>query len=429
MFILWFYTLVVSFLSLSRQQQREALPLFLGYLIPTELFGRMVEGNPFIPWEVGKYLGMFLLIYGISLNQSQKRGSTGWWILLLSIPGLLLCILANQNIYVDVAYNYLGIFDLSLSVIYFSNKKLSPEKIKQTFRVIFLGAVSTLIYVFFRTPDFSDLEFELNANFAVTAGFGSNQVSTVLGLAFGLLAFLWLHRLTLFNKSFWDLSLAAVFLLWSLLSFSRGGVVSAVLPILIIILINRGSGLRYSPRKISITLILGIFLLLPAVFYMANQVTKGQLLLRYKGESYGTLHANKKKDINQLTTGRAKIFESDVEIWMDNFLFGVGAGQSYYERLDYGNRKIASHVEISRLLSEHGLLGLIISIIFLVTPLKMYFSASHPFQKSFLIFCFTLAIATSMHSAMRTFVTPFFYGLAFVKIYFPQVKSSNASIR
>ena len=419
-FILWFYALVFSFFSLSRQQQREVLPLFLGYLIPAELFGRMVGGSPYLPWEIGKYLGMLLLIYGISLNRRRQGGGAGWWILLLSVPGLLLGVLASERVYKDIAFNYLGLFNLTLAVIFFANYSMSKEKLQQVFRLILLGSLMVLSYSFFRTPDLSEVEFALGANFDVTGGFGSNQVASVLGLAFGLSAFLWLMQAPLFKSELLNLGLPGAFLIWALFSFSRGGVLTSVLGLFLVVLLVPSQKGAFQLRAISPKLIIGLLILLPGIFYVANTMTKGQLLLRYSGETYGTLQGSKEKDLSQLTTGRWDILLNDIEIWQDHFVFGAGVGQSAEIRPMYGEHKAAAHVEVSRLLSEHGLLGFIISLIYILSPVVLFFNAQTPFQKAVMLFVFTIAIATSMHSAMRTFITPFFYGLGFAAFWTPK---------
>lgn len=426
-FIIWFYALVLNFLTLSRRQQREVLPLFLGYLIPAELFGRMVGGSPYLPWEMGKYLGMLLLIYGIFLNRRRKNGKTGWWILLFSVPGLLLGILASERVYKDIVFNYLGLFNLTLAVIFFANYNMSQEKLRQIFRLILLGSLTVLSYSFFRTPDLSEVEFALGANFDVTGDFGSNQVASVLGLAFGLSAFLWLMQAPLFKSELLNLGLPGAFLIWALFSFSRGGVLTPALGLLlVIILVPRKKG-AFQLRTINSKLIIGLLVLLPGIFYVANTVTNGQLLLRYSGETYGTLQGVKQKDLNQLTTGRWDIFLNDIKIWQDHFVFGVGVGQSAEIRPEYGEHEIIAHVEVSRLLSEHGLMGLIISIIYISTPIVLFFKAKTPFEKGIMLLSFTIAIASSMHSAMRTFITPFFYGLGFVILVTPQKYEYSAT--
>ena len=65
-------------------------------------------------------------------------------------------------------------------------------------------------------------------------------------------------------------------------------------------------------------------------------------------------------------TGRMDIYRIDFEIFKDNFFTGIGPGQGNEAREQYGYGKtVAAHVEYSRMLAEHGILGLI-SLILLI---------------------------------------------------------------
>ena len=100
-----------------------------------------------------------------------------------------------------------------------------------------------------------------------------------------------------------------------------------------------------------------LFILITA--WYANEVTDGKLLLRYQGETAGTLAGAKQKNFNTISSNRLSILEGDFGLFLDN-LFGVGAGASRYLR-ETSNGTI-SHVELGRLLSEHGVLGLLFFI-------------------------------------------------------------------
>ena len=78
-----------------------------------------------------------------------------------------------------------------------------------------------------------------------------------------------------------------------LLSFSRGGMIVGALSILIILL-NSGSGNEKKTvnfKGIFISLL--SFISLYGIFEVANTITKGNLLLRYQGQTQGTLSGSK----------------------------------------------------------------------------------------------------------------------------------------
>src|SRR5690606_14166096 len=75
-----------------------------------------------------------------------------------------------------------------------------------------------------------------------------------------------------------------------------------------------------------------------------------------------------KEDIG---TGRMAIFETELEAFKDAPFTGIGVGKSKEYRERRTNIEAASHNEISRLLSEHGLFGILSLVILLVTPLAV----------------------------------------------------------
>lgn len=427
--IAWFYTLLFSVFSANSKVRFNTLPFILGWLVPMELLGRMSKAYPFVPFEVGKYLGAVLLIYGIFNLKNSSRGSVGKWMLILSLPAVFLGFLYSDITYQDIVGNYLGIFNLSLAVIFFSNINLLKQELMWLFKVIFFPSLSILAYVLIRSPELDEVQFSLESNAALSGGFGANQVSTILGMAFGITLWLWIVKYDLFSVKWLNLLVPGAFLIWALLSFSRGGVIGAFLAVFAIILLIPGDRSPLSPRKINIPSILAIVLLIGGGFLYVNNLTDNFLLQRYQGETQGTLMGVKEKDFNQISTGRVDIFLNDIDMWLGNFVLGVGVGRSKWIRHEYGYPHVeAAHVEVSRLLSEHGLLGFIISILFLFTPVYIFFSVKgNHFKQAFILFCFILAISTTFHAAMRTFLSPFFYGLAFVKIKQLNMKSVNLS--
>ena len=131
---------------------------------------------------------------------------------------------------------------------------------------------------------------------------------------------------------------------------------------------------------------------------------------RYAGKNANGV---KKEDI---TSGRIDIFISQIESFYNSPFFGIGVGNGKYDRLSSTeNITAASHNEISRLIEEHGLMGIIILLILFTVPIAHMFYANY-FQKAFLLAFFLFWILTINHSAMRIAFPSFIYGLSLVKI-------------
>ena len=70
-----------------------------------------------------------------------------------------------------------------------------------------------------------------------------------------------------------------------------------------------------------------------------------------------------------------------IQIFYDYFLTGVGPGQAPKLREIYGyGKRVAAHTEYSRMLSEHGMLGLF-SLLLLFGISLFHFFRSQPIEK------------------------------------------------
>lgn len=411
--ILYFYLVFLTSLRVFvyREKNKTLLALLIAYLVPFEIICRMAETSPFIPYELSKYLQFILLLFG--LFSWKSFGRIGLIMLILLVPGLFYD-LSGKVDFKGIVFNILAPINLCLGVIYFYKQKIAAEDFKKIIIAIVLPLISALIYTYIKTPDYDQIEFQLGANFATTGGFGSNQVSTVFGLGMFLVFYLRYSRILISGYSFIDLGILILFVLQGLLSFSRGGMIGGAIAILIFLyfsLSNNERGSKKTP-KYSTYLVPVIFLILATV-WVANDITEGQLLLRYQGETAGTLSGNKEKDINTITSNRADIFQGDILLFYDNPM-GVGAGASRFLRLTQND--VASHVEFSRLLAEHGYFGLIFFMILTFLPLIFFRKNSSLEFKGFLIAMFFLAWYTSFHAATRNFVTPLLIGISLMTI-------------
>ncbi|MEO7767235.1 MAG: O-antigen ligase family protein, partial [Ferruginibacter sp.] len=274
-------------------------------------------------------------------------------------------------------------------------------------------SICFVTFITIRTPDFSDIEFNLGANNETAGGFGTNQVATLLGAAICLLIIMIDQRQYLFNRIV-TLTMTLYFTLRALLTFSRGGLIGVLISVLVSYIFFK----NLKQRDIIKFIVIAIFSVV--IFFATNQLTGGQLLLRYEGETAGTISGSREKDANVLLSGRATYAEIDIDLWFDNLILGVGPGNSQFMRYKYGVFDEAPpHTEATRLLGENGIFGLAINLILIIWPIFIVYRTpdkSIRFIKSIL---FIFAYATTFHSVMRTGITPLFYGLASMKIIFP----------
>jgi hypothetical protein len=314
----------------------------------------------------------------------------------------------------------MGIINTGFTIMLFFNRRITLKFLLGIFRILILPLITVLVYITVETPSFDEVDFELGANFQTTGGFGSNQMSTVLGVGMLLLAMAIIIQKNLFGRYFMDVFFAGYFLFRGLLSFSRGGVLAAFLSFGVFFYFLKKSKIlplyKIKMRKINVVKVFLIIAGFVLVFIIADNITNGALLNRYKGETNATLQGRREKSLNSLTTGRWDIMVSDLRMWKDNPVWGVGGATSPVLRPKYGLGSIATHVEFSRILAEQGMFGFIIIILIMVFIPYFLLFYRNSFEKAFLLAFLTLGLLTSFHAGMRTFVTPFFVGLSMVKI-------------
>ena len=401
LFIVWYYLIFLAFFQKILQQKVEKSVIyiltFLMYSSSFEILGRMSNSSPFIPYELGKYMTFFLLLIG--LFKFKKIGSIGLVIVLFLLPGIIVAIPFYTS-YKDLVFNVLGTLNIGLGIALFAKMKITESQLFSLLKLLIMPLISILVYSIFRLPDLNESEFELGAN-KIVGGFGSNQIATVFGIAIFVLFVLWNKGYSVSGFSHWvDIVILVLFLFFGLLTFSRGGILGGFLGIVFFIYYQTVS-FKKSFNFVYIILAIPLFWL---GIYAANELTNGSLLLRYSGETNGTLIGNKEKDLNQLTTGRFNLFVEDIELFQRNSFLGLGVKQSVNNRnLTSG---VINHVELGRLLSEHGLFGLFIGIIFITILIKGFISGHKSTFNGLVFILYMIGFYTSFHAATRTFVSP-----------------------
>ena len=419
--LIWFYIVLLSVLRQlffgTRQLQQIAILQAMAYLCSVELLGRMVSANPFIPHELSKYLLIFLACWGI-LTTPGKKGRIGVILLLLLLPACFLDMSGKVSGLGVFVFNVFGPVSLALLVAFTAHLSCTQENLLRILRLSLYFPLSVLSYCYIKTPDFEEMNFRLGANFDASGGYGANQVSTVLGLGLFLTFLFWLSRWKLTGYRWLDILLCFGFAFQGLLTFSRGGMLGGALAIGILFLVvsftrwRNFEGLRLIKHirryALPALLIIGVF------YFIADNVTEGRLSMRYSGQTEGTLISGERISFNKLTTGRYDIFLGDIDLWLANPLFGVGVGASSYMRTTMNG--VIAHVELSRLLAEHGISGLLFFFILVTLPWRILLINKDPINRAILLSLFGLAIFTSFHAAMRTYITPLFVGISLLNI-------------
>jgi len=404
-----FIILLGTYFILGKPDPKEKYPfIFSAYIVGLEVLLRMAGASLF--WEFGKYAVIYFLILGlIRKNKKIQIFSPLLLYFLLLLPAILYVPLDSLNLWrQDVAFNLSGPAALTLSSIYFFNKRVKRKILNQVLFYMILPIVSMAIYNLFTMPDLSTYQFLPYSDFYTSGGFGPNQVSTIFGLGIIGLFTAQVLGYNLTGSKYIDLLVLIIFFGLGLITFSRGGILAAIISSILAITYY----LFYNQKKMYMILKgFGLLLVSVTAWVIIVSITDGIISQRYGvGKSeYG------ERLILDLT-GRALIYEIDLNIFYDNIITGVGPGQAFKLREKYGyGKQIAAHTEYSRMLAEHGILGLISLIILIAVSifhLSKYDSVLNKFIKIIFVI---LALITMGHSAMRLVMPSFIYGFLFSK--------------
>ena len=424
MFVVWI--IVFLFTSLTTLTQgplavrRINLIYVISYLSSWELMSRMTKAYSFgFPWEFGKYVILVFSLYGI-VALTTRKGLKGFAMFFLMVPGMLFSPVFTIK-WKHIVLNLLGPLALALLVVATTDLKILKVNFRQILLLILFPCLSVLAYTYIKTPDLDSIEFTLGSMGKTSGQFGANQVSTVLGLGFFLCFIFWINKWKLMNTRTLDIGLMSIFLFQALISFSRGGVIGAGVGIIAFLYIVTRADYKLKKKyklpsvgKYVVPIVVGLGL----VFTITDSITGGVLTLRYKGETTGTLLGKKELDINTLTTGRYDIMMFDLDLWSNYFILGTGVGSSSYLRPHLPGRDQGhnSHVELSRLLAEHGLLGMTYFLILLYMGYQLFFVRGNQKYSGILMAFYMIGLYTTFHAAMRTFMTPLLVGLSQLQI-------------
>ena len=398
-FILWIFQ--------SGNKQNQAL-LAAAYMTAGEVFFRMTGGS-LIPWEAGKYSVICFILIGLFFSGTSRKSAPYWLYLLLLIPGVLYAaetLNFDTNVRKAVIFNLSGPFCLGISALYCYDRKISKQQSHHLIWALLMPVIALGVYLLFYTPDTREVLNGTNSNFALSGGYGPNQVATALGIGmFALVVQLFVNSK---NKLIFFINLGLLMFLTyrGIITFSRGGIFTAALiSLAFIVMYFQGVS---SKKRNAISFYLVILGSAIAITWLISSVrTMGLIDLRYANKDA----AGRIKE--DLTTGRQELVTSELTFFMNNPVMGIGVGKTKEYREEKLDILAASHNEISRLLSEHGVFGLIALLILLAAPL--FYRIGN--RKNYLFYSFYgFWFLTINHSSMRVAAPAFLYALVLLNV-------------
>lgn len=404
-----FITIFFSYKIFNVSKKNKAFYVLIAcaYIVGVEVFLRMNGGTVF--YEASKYLIILFILIGIFSNSFSNQSLIYVLYILFLIPGIFVAVTEmgfETNIRRAVAFNLSGPICLGVCAIFCYKRSITYNQIKIVFLGFLLPLVSMAVYLTLYTPNLQKVITSTGSNFLTSGGYGPNQVATVLGIGVFSLAVKFFISKEIFIHKLVDLILLGLLGFRALVTFSRGGVITAIIMILFFL------GLYYMKvnlkTKFHIKTSLIIFLFFVSLTWLISSIeTSGFIDKRYANQDAA---GREKADI---TTGRTALLAFEFGEFIENPFLGIGVGKVKEVRLNETGVEAASHNEMSRILAEHGLFGVFALLILLLAPLVYRIkNRTNIFFFSFYIFW----LLTINHSAMRIAAPAFIYALCLLNI-------------
>lgn len=397
-------TLVVGVGAAAFARKPEYAAYAAGYVASCEVLWRMTRGT--LVWEHGKYALLAILLTAIiRFRKVGQPIAFVQFLLLLPSAFLPIAALSLDQVRDALSFNLSGPFALCASVLFMAGLRWTASQLYDLLVIMVCPLFGVAVITVYNMGTAANLKFNGASNYLVTGGFGPNQVSAALGLGV-MLAFILVTSAPMkaLAKTF---LIGALFLMVAqcFMTFSRNGMYSSIIACF------AGAPFLISDPKIRSRILLGVPVLVLVfalvVFPILDNITDGKLSDRFQ---------------NTEGSHREDIVSREFEIWMANFVMGVGPGMGMYLRGDLWDA--AAHTEFSRLLAEHGLLGLGALALYPALFLSAFRDASSRVHKGLVVCCIVWSACFMAANAMRLAAPGFVFGLACVGVSFVAVPPS-----
>lgn len=406
-----FYGIIIAIFGLvyiiyNENRNHEILQV-AGYFIGVEVFIRMMGG--FLNYEFAKYSVIVLAILGLRYNGFSKKALLYWVYLLALIPSVVFHLnldAASKDVLNEISFSLSGPVCLGILTVYCYKKNIELAILYKILICIGLPILSCAVFVILYSPEISIYLRGVSSNYWFSGGFGPNQVASTFGL--GMFVFFAQFILNSPTK----IRLGINFFLFSLmcyrgmLTFSRGGMITGCLVCIVFLFSIYYNSKSYGKEK-SKQGFMYFFAVLIAVVALISFQTNGLIEKRYTNRD----HRGKIRE--DRATDRKEIAFEEMKMFIKNPILGIGVGNANHFRENKLGSKVKSHDELTRLLAEHGSLGLINIMILIFIPLRLFFKFK---ENLFIIIFFAFWFLTINHSGMRIAAPAFLYALMLLKV-------------
>lgn len=389
----WLVLIIGIWMAFSAKDDRKIISI-VAYIAGAEVLWRMNGAGLF--WEFGKYATITILIISLlSKRKPIKHFFLPIIYILLFLPSIILTVNTfglTEMTRQLLSFNLSGPVATGVCLLYFLQVNMNDQKIYKVIWAAVYPITGILFLAFYSTITATEIEFGSESIFRTSGGYGPNQVSAVLGLGALLLMMLTIQAGKRKGR-FLGFVLALALITQSFLTFSRGGIYNFAIALGGALLMTTMKGTR-SVRGLIIILVFALiigFVIIPQL----EQLTEGAFSERFTDTSLAT---------------REDLARADLNIFLKNPAFGVGPGIASFQRSF--TQVVANHTEFTRILAEHGVLGIIALLILIYHLIRAFFKAPNAFTKAWVVAFAFWAMVEMGHAAMRIVAISLMMGLA-----------------
>ncbi|WP_299123513.1 O-antigen ligase family protein [uncultured Winogradskyella sp.] len=404
-FSFFLYRIVISPTHLKTFEVLKACAYFVG----AEVLLRMTKGA--FSYEAGKYLVIGFMTLGMFYKGISGNAYPYFLYILLLVPSIFVAsttLSFDANFRTNIAFVLSGPVCLGISALFCYEKRISKKQMTTLLLFILLPIIAHTVYIYFYNPSVKEVLSGTGSNRASSGGWGANQVATILGLGMFVMAVRLFAKSSSVGLKVLNLIIFSAITYRAVVTFSRGGVITAIATIMVFVFFYYT---KISSRKKSGLLVW--FFIFSMVFagtwVISSSLTEGYIDLRYANKD----HLGREKQ--DITTGRGELFEKEIDGFISNPFLGIGSSRAKDQRIEIEGQGVTSHSEVSRVLAEHGIFGVIILLILIFKPLDIR-SKNRKNYYFFAFLCFWFA--TINHSSMRLAAPAFIYALALLNVYY-----------
>jgi hypothetical protein len=374
-------------------RRSEYVAYVCAFIVGSEVLWRMSHASVF--YEISKYSVALCCMVAVARMKRKHIPIPALTYILLLAPAALITVVIYgfvPRLPKQLSFNLSGPLALAAAMCFFSNVRLSQ---KQLWRVMILlvtpiigiGAITVFAT---HTAAEEDLVFSTESNRVTSGGFGPNQVSSALGLGAALLLLYLAQQDMSMRRKLIISGGLLLCIVQSALTFSRSGLYAAFGACgIALVFLLRDPRIRSRLAYLGVIGgIVGVF----GIFPYLVMFTDGAITKRFSSTKL---------------TGREEIVMTDIEIFKQQPVYGIGVGNSSW----YHYKGLASHNEMSRLLAEHGLFGIAAILTLFGYGLHRLMLARSPIERAFIAVMFGWPILFMLVNGFRVAAPAFILGL------------------